>query len=99
MGLLLCAVCLFTPAAPDLIRLPGLQLPTQTGAWSEILGPSTRYEFWLMSPRVALITESETWQAGDMTLRLHPHPVMLLRKEGAAWRVVTVFGRGRRIYL
>jgi hypothetical protein len=72
---------------------------TQIGPWSEIWGSSIRYEIWLMSPRVALITESETWQAGDMALRLHPHLVMLLKKEGATWGVVTVFDRARRIYL
>jgi|HubBroStandDraft_6_1064221.scaffolds.fasta_scaffold1197582_2 hypothetical protein len=99
MGLFLYAICLFTPATRDLIPLPGLRLPAQTGPWSEISGPSTRYDVWLMSPEVALITESETWQAGDMTLRLHAHPVMLLKKDDAAWRVVTVFDRGRRIYL
>ena len=52
-----------------------------------------------MSPTVALVTQSETWQAGHMTLRLNPHPIMLLKKEGAAWHVVTVFAGGRRTFL
>ncbi len=97
MHLLISAIFLFKPV--ELIAFPDFHIPTQSAPWSEITGPSARYEVWLMSPTVALVTQSETWQAGHMTLRLNPHPIMLLKKEGAAWHVVTVFAGGRRTFL
>ena len=72
MHLLISAIFLFKPV--DLIAFPDFHIPTQSAPWSEITGPSARYEVWLMSPTVALVTQSETWQTGDMTLRLNSPP-------------------------